>query len=42
MSDRLKGVEALLFDVFGTVVDWLSSMEGTLRENSKGVDAGGP
>jgi len=32
-----EGVEALLFDVFGTVVDWLGSMERILKENGKGT-----
>lgn len=30
-SDALKGVEAYLFDVFGTVVDWQGSVAEELR-----------
>lgn len=40
-TTSLDGVEALLFDVFGTVVDWLGSMERILKGNGKNVDAGG-
>ena len=35
MSSELKplqGVEAYLFDVFGTVVDWYHSVSGALKD----------
>ncbi|KZT40319.1 haloacid dehalogenase [Sistotremastrum suecicum HHB10207 ss-3] len=34
----LEGVEALLFDVFGTVVNWEHSITRELQAKSKGVD----
>ena len=39
-SPRVAGVKALTFDVFGTVVDWLSSIirEGQLLSEAKGLD----
>lgn len=36
----LEGVEALLFDVFGTVVNWEHSITRELQAKSKGVDIG--
>ncbi len=41
MSENISGVRALTFDVFGTVVDWRSSIirECSLLGRSKGVNA---
>jgi len=41
MSENISGVRALTFDVFGTVVDWRSSIirECSLLGKSKGIDA---
>lgn len=41
MSENISGVRALAFDVFGTVVDWRSSIirECSLLGKSKGVNA---
>jgi len=40
MGDSLPAVKALLFDVFGTVVDWRGSIieEGTAWGESQGID----
>ncbi|GBE78747.1 haloacid dehalogenase [Sparassis latifolia] len=35
-SESLKGVQALLFDVFGTVVDWRESVSEQLRTRTEG------
>ena len=40
MASNLKDVEALLFDVFGTVVNWLGSISDELKEKGKGAEAG--
>jgi len=37
----MDGVEALLFDVFGTVVDWRNSTEQELRELKREHNLGG-
>ena len=44
MSARAKNVRALAFDVFGTVVDWRTSIVGELEEfgRNHGVDADWP
>ncbi|KAH9920511.1 haloacid dehalogenase [Epithele typhae] len=34
MADPLAGVEAYLFDVFGTVVDWYGSVSRSLKESA--------
>ena len=41
MSENISGVRALTFDVFGTVVDWRSSIirECSLLGTSKGINA---
>jgi 2-haloacid dehalogenase len=41
LSDRVRGVRAMTFDVFGTVVDWRSSIAREARELGarKGLDA---
>lgn len=41
LSDRVRGVRAMTFDVFGTVVDWRSSItrEGEAVGRRKGIDA---
>lgn len=31
LSGRMEGIEVLLFDVFGTVVDWRSSVYNELK-----------
>lgn len=36
----LRGVEALLFDVFGTVVDWQGSVAAELETKNEGVTDG--
>jgi hypothetical protein len=36
----IKDVEALLFDVFGTTVDWLGSISRMAEESAKRHDAG--
>jgi hypothetical protein len=38
---RLRGVEALIFDVFGTVVDWFGSVTAELREFGRGKNFSG-
>ena len=40
MSDSLKNVKAMTFDVFGTVVDWRSSIarEAKMMGEQKGFD----
>lgn len=35
MSHPLEGVEALLFDVFGTVVDWLGTVEREVKRSAE-------
>jgi hypothetical protein len=35
MGDNLSGVEALLFDVFGTVVDWKRTITNALAAKAK-------
>lgn len=32
MTDKEPAIKALVFDVFGTVVDWRSSVIGELKE----------
>ena len=41
LSERVRGVRAMTFDVFGTVVDWRSSIiaEGRALGARKGIDA---
>lgn len=36
----LRGVEALLFDVFGTVVDWQGSVAAELKTKNEGLADG--
>jgi len=38
-NQALNGIEALLFDVFGTVVDWRGSVSKALQELSPSVEA---
>lgn len=35
-ANPLAGVEALTFDVFGTVVDWLGTVSNELESHAKG------
>jgi FMN phosphatase YigB (HAD superfamily) len=44
LTDTMKQVQALLFDVFGTVVDWRSSVEAELKElgAKHGIEADWP
>ncbi len=41
LSDRIRGVRAMTFDVFGTVVDWRTSItrEGEAVGRAKGIEA---
>ena len=41
LSDRIGGVRAMTFDVFGTVVDWRTSIarEGEAVGRAKGIEA---
>ncbi|KAK7688383.1 hypothetical protein QCA50_008756 [Cerrena zonata] len=38
MADSLRNVEAFVFDVFGTVVDWRGSVSSALRELNPNLD----
>ena len=40
MADSLQNVEALVFDVFGTVVDWRGSVSSALREANPHLNEG--
>ena len=39
-SEALRGVEAFVFDVFGTTVDWYENMTRTLAEYAQGTQEG--
>lgn len=40
MTDSLRNIEALIFDVFGTVVDWRGSVSASLRDLNPSLDEG--
>lgn len=40
MTDSLRNIEALIFDVFGTVVDWRGSVSASLRDLNPSLNEG--
>ena len=39
-TEALRGVEAFVFDVFGTTVNWYGNMTRTLAEYAQGTQEG--